>query len=150
MILSRFVRPCVLCVLCVLVSCGREQWKEADEKLNSAAAAARGLGFEPMSGPHNAFGSFTAPGSEPWRVHLEAHQPYYIGAACTAGCDSLGFVIKEPHGAQVAADTTAGPTPRLEFTTTEEGDYSIEIQYGACSQPKCRWIAQIYTRRRSD
>lgn len=129
------------------LACGREQWREADSKMNQAAEAARTLGFVPMSGPHNSFGAFATADSVSWRVHLEAHQPYFIAAACTAGCDSLEFAVREPHGAEVARDTTAGPTPRLLFLATEEGDYTVAIHHGRCTEPKCRYVAQIYSRR---
>lgn len=142
------VPRCLVAVLCVLVgACGRAQWREADAKLYDAALAARGAGFSPLSGRHNTFGTFTAGGMTRWRVHLEAHQPYFIAAACTAGCDSLDFAVSEPHGHAVGADTTSGPTPRLELIAPEEGDYAITFRYTRCTAPQCRWAAQLYTKR---
>ena len=131
----------------LLAACGRAGWRDADTRLNEAAAAARAAGFMPLAGPHNTFGAFTAPDSATWRVHLEAHQPYVIVAACTPGCDSLGFALLEPHGSEVGRDTTAGPAGRLAITPGEEGDYRLVLSLGACAASPCRWVAQVYGKR---
>jgi len=129
------------------VGCGGAAWRDAYSRLAQSDSAARAAGYRPMSGPHNTFGIFNRAGSEHWRVHLEAHQPYFIAAACTSGCDSLGFDIAEPHGALLARDTTAGPTPRYEITAPEEGDYTVTVSWGRCrSDARCRWVAQVYTK----
>ena len=131
-----------------MMACGREQWREADTKLNEAAQAARDSGFVPLAGPHNTFGTFRDSGSAAWRVHLEAHTPYFIAAACTAGCTDLHFAIREPHGETVATDSAAASAaPRLLFTAAEEGDYQVAIQYGRCTADACRYVAQIYSKR---
>jgi hypothetical protein len=142
------MRPTIVLLCTFLVSCGREQWREADMKLNESAQAARDSGFAPMAGPHNTFGTFQDSGSATWRVHLEAHQPYFIAAGCTEGCSDLHFAIREPHGETVATDSAAARSaPRLVFTAAEEGDYQIAIQHGRCAVSECRYVAQIYSKR---
>lgn len=136
-------RAAVIALALASAACGREQWREADAHLNTAAQDARNAGFQPMSGPHNTFGDFTSRGEVPWRVHLEAHQDYFIAATCTAGCDTLDFTVAEPHGAQ-AADTSSGGVARLMLQAPEEGDYRITFRYGMCAVAKCRWVAQVY------
>ena len=127
-------------------ACGREQWREADAHLNTASQDARDSGFAPMSGPHNTFGDFTSHGEVPWRVHLEAHQPYFIAAVCTSGCDTLDFTVTEPHGSPLAADTGSGGVARLLLQAPEEGDYRVTFRYGKCAVAKCRWVAQVYAK----
>ncbi len=132
------------CVL--LMSCGREQWREADARLNTAAQAAREQGYAPLSGPHNTFGDFASAGSVTWRTHLDAGRRYFIAAACTTGCDTLDFTLDEPAGRRIAADTTQGPTPRPMFVSPEEGDYHVNFRFGRCLAEHCRWVAQVYQR----
>jgi len=139
-------RVLVPVLLLAAFGCGRAEWREADANLNAAAQAARADGFVPMAGPHNTFGDFAGRGAVAWRVHLEAHQPYFLAAACTNGCDTLDFDIREPHGGNFAADTSAGPAPRLLFTAPEEGDYRVTFRYGTCGTDRCRWVAQLYDR----
>ena len=139
------VRLCVCALVPAVLACGRAQWREADANLNAAAAAARADGFEPMNGQHNTFGAFTDSGSTTWRVHLTPRQPYFIAAACTAGCDALDFTIANSNATESFADTSAGPTPRLVFTPGE-GNLRVTISHGPCHGGRCRWIAQIYTR----
>jgi len=131
------------------LGCGRAEWRAADAALNAAAEEARSQGYQPLAGPYNTFGDFAARGEVGWRVHLEAHQRYFIAAACTPGCDTLDFAVHEPHGSEVARDTSAGASPRLELEAPEEGDFHITFSYGACGDAaqRCRWIAQIYQRR---
>lgn len=143
------MRRAAALLLLAAVACGRAQWREADEHLNAAAQDARSAGFEPMAGAHNTFGDFSSHGEVPWRVHLEAHQSYFIAAACTSGCDTLDFTVAEPHGAQLAADTSSGPVARLTLDAPEEGDYRFTFRYGHCAVAKCRWVAQVYARRPS-
>ena len=139
----------LLCI--VLAGCGGAAWRDAYTRLAQSDSAARAAGYRPLSGPHNTFGIFDRAGSERWRVHLEAHQPYFIAAACTSGCDSLEFEVAEPHGASLAKDTTAGPTPRLELTAPEEGDYAVTFSWGRCATAaRCRWVAQVYARPGAD
>src|SRR5258708_24076883 len=104
-----------------LSACGGAAWRDAYSRLAQTDSAARAAGYKPLSGPHNTFGVFNHAGSERWRVHLEAHQPYFIAAACTSGCDSLAFEVKEPHGAQIARDTAAGAAARLAPPAPAEG-----------------------------
>ena len=137
-------RAAVMALALAAAACGREQWREADAHLNTAAQDARAAGFQPMSGPHNTFGDFTSDGHVPWRVHLEAHQAYFIAAACTTGCDTLDFAITEPHGELLATDTSSGAVARLLLQAPEEGDYRITFRYGHCSVATCRWVAQVY------
>jgi hypothetical protein len=141
------LRPAAAALALTLAACGRAEWREADARLNEAASAARAAGFVPMAGPHNSFGAFTAADSTVWRTHLEAHQPYVLVAACTAGCGALDFSLREPHGGLVGADTTAAPTPRLAFTAPEEGDYRVTLRWGAGAAPSCRWVVQVYAQR---
>jgi hypothetical protein len=137
----------MLCSALGLAGCGGTAWRDAYTRLAQSDSAARAAGFRPLSGPHNTFGLFNRAGSERWRVHLEAHQSYFLAAACTSGCDSLDFEIAEPHGALIARDTTAGPTPRLELAAPEEGDYQVTFTWGACHSPaRCRWVAQVYAK----
>jgi hypothetical protein len=131
----------------LVAACGHAEWREADARLDEAAQAAKADGFTPMSGPHNTFGTFTDSGTVAWRIHLEAHQPYFIAAACTAGCESVRFSVKEPHGETVASDTATGPTPRLVFTAPEEGDYQVMIKHGRCTGEQCRFVAQVYQKK---
>jgi hypothetical protein len=139
-------------LLCsVLVGCGGAAWRDAYTRLAQSDSAARAAGYRPLSGPRNTFGLFNRAGSERWRVHLEAHQAYFVAAACTSGCDSLDFEIAEPHGALLARDTTSGSTPRLELTAPEEGDYVVTFSWGRCrSDARCRWVAQVYAKTGSD
>lgn len=135
----------------VLAGCGGAAWRDAYTRLARSDSAARAAGYRPLSGPHNTFGLFNRAGGERWRVHLEAHQPYFIAAACTSGCDSLEFEVAEPHGALLARDTTAGPTPRLEITAPEAGDYAVTFSWGRCrSDARCRWVAQVYAKPGTD
>lgn len=136
-----------LLALLLVAGCGRAEWREADARLTAAAEAARADGFVPLAGPHNTFGDFASRGEVAWRVHLEAHQPYFIAAACSPGCDTLDFTVAEPHGAELARDTSAGATPRLVLQAPEEGDYRVTFQYGRCAVERCRWVAQVYERR---
>jgi hypothetical protein len=140
-------RPYVA-VVCMawLAGCGRAEWREADARLNEAAQAARADGFSPMSGPHNTFGTFKDSGTVKWRVHLEAHESYFIAAGCTTACESLHFDIREPHGEMVATDTATGPSPRVAFTPPEEGDFQILIHHGRCTGDECRFVAQVYSK----
>ena len=140
-----FLRTFGTLLLFLAVSCGRAQWRDADTKLNAAAETARAAGFQPLSGPHNTFGMFTAAGDSEWRVHLEAHQQYFLAAACTTGCDSIAFTVREPHGDLVGTDTSGGPIARLQLTTTEEGDYRVWFTHGGCTRQDCRWVAQVYS-----
>jgi hypothetical protein len=135
-----------LCVCALLVSCGRTQWREADARLFAATQAARTQGYVPLSGPHNTFGDFASAGSVAWRTHLDEHTTYFVAAACTEGCDTLDFVIAEPQGHELSADTSAGPAPRLMFTTPEEGDYRVTFRFGHCRTERCRWVAQVYAK----
>jgi hypothetical protein len=130
----------------VATGCGSAQWREADARLNAAAQSARASGYAPLPGPHNTFGDFASAGTITWRTHLEAQRSYFIAAACSSGCDTLDFSLAEPQGRQLAADTTAGPTPRLMFTTPEEGDYHVTFRFGHCAVERCRWVAQVYAR----
>ena len=139
-----FIRTVGVLALFAAASCGRAAWREADQRLNDAAQAARAAGFKPLAGPNNTFGIFTAGGESEWRVHLEAHEPYFIGAACTSGCDSIAFVVREPHGTVIGADTSSGPIGRLALTAPEEGEFRILVAHGGCAAPQCRWIAQVY------
>ena len=134
-----------LCVCASLASCGRAQWREADANLNAAAAAARADGFEPMNGQHNTFGAFTDSGSTTWRVHLTPRQPYFVAAACTAGCDALDFTIVDSDATEAFADTSAGAAPRLLFTPAQ-GNLRITFRHDRCIGGRCRWIAQVYAR----
>ena len=132
-------------VLLVLsAGCGRAEWREADARLNETAEAARAGGYAPMSGPHNTFGAFRDSGTVTWRVHLEAHQPYFIAAACTGGCADFHFSVREPHGEIVATDTASGVSPRLQFTPPEEGDFQVLVHHGRCNAEQCRFVAQVY------
>jgi hypothetical protein len=131
-------------LLCLSTSCGRAQWRDADARLNEAVKDARAAGYQPLAGPHNTFGAFTAAGESEWRVQLEAHASYFLAAACTAGCDSLAFVVRDPHGAMIGADTSGGPIGRLQLTTAAAGDFSIRFAHGRCAEAGCRWVAQLY------
>ena len=135
-------------MLAALISgCGRAAWRDAYTRLADADRAARSAGFRPLAGPNSRFGMFSGPGSQRWRVHLEAHHAYFIAAACTIGCDSLDFDVAEPHGTQISQDTTAGPTPRLELLAPEEGDFVVTFRWGGCkSAERCRWVAQVYAK----
>lgn len=143
----RGVRKALLLLIVAVAACGRAEWREADERLNASVQDARGAGFEPLAGPYNTFGAFREAGTTSWRVHLEAHADYVIAAACTTGCDSLGFELAEPHGTTVATDSAAGPLARADYSATEEGDFTVTFTYGACAVERCRWVAQVYSRR---
>jgi hypothetical protein len=134
--------------LAALISgCGKAAWHDASTRLADADRAARAAGYRPLAGPNSTFGTFISAGSERWRVHLEAHHAYFIAAACTMGCNALDFDVAEPHGAQIAQDTTAGPTPRLELLAPEEGDFVVTVRWGDCgSAEPCRWVAQVYAK----
>ena len=127
------VRLCLsvrLCVCASFVACGRAQWREADTRLNARRGA----------GPFGRLRTTRGPPQHLRRLRLGghghlAHAPR--GAAvllhrrgCSSGCDTLDFSLAEPQGRQLAADTTAGPTPRLTFTTPEEGDYHVTFHFG--------------------
>jgi hypothetical protein len=145
--MTRSQRTALLLALAAVAGCGSAAWRDAYTRLARADSTARAAGYRPLSGPRNTFGIFGRAGSERWRVHLEAHQPYFIAAACTTGCDSLDFDVTEPHGTVLAHDTTAGPTPRLELVAPEEGDYAVTFRWGSChAGARCRWVAQVYAR----
>jgi hypothetical protein len=135
-----------LLAVALLAGCGAAQWKEADARLNAAAAAARAAGYRPMAGPHNTFGAFRRAGSEVWRVRLAGGRPAFIASGCTEGCTSLDFEVADSAGAVHAADTSQGTTPRLEIVPADSGVYLVTFRYGPCRTRGCRWVAQVYER----
>jgi hypothetical protein len=130
----------------LLAGCGAAEWRDADARLTAAVAAARGQGYAPLAGPHNAFLAFNASGARVMTVQLRKGRPYLVAAACTAGCTTLDFDVTGPGNRTVGADTSAGTTPRLAFTAPVAGPYRISITWGTCRAASCRWVAQVYTR----
>ena len=136
--------PWPLALLAALAAgCGAGEWKEADARMNEAAATARAQGFHPMAGPHNTFGVFASAGSHTWRVRLEA-RPSFIAAGCTSGCTSLEFTVADSTGAQVAGTTSGNAAPTLAFEPRQAGTMLIRFRYGSCRARECRWVAQVW------
>lgn len=126
--------------------CGAGAWKEADARMNEAAAGARARGFRPMAGAHNTFGVFTSAGSQAWRVRLQA-RPAFIAAGCTSGCTSLEFVVTDSSGTQIAGTRSGNAAPTLALEPRPAGTLLVTFRYGSCRTRECRWVAQAYERR---
>jgi hypothetical protein len=133
-------------VLPWLAACGARDWKAVDARLKAAAAEARAAGYSPLAGPTNTFGTFRDSTVTVWTVPLEAGRTVFLAGACTDGCDALDFVVSGPRGDSLASDTSAGATPRLEFTPPTTGPYEVQVRTGACAADACRWLLQLYGR----
>lgn len=129
-----------------LVACGARDWKTADARLHEAVADARAAGYAPLAGPTNTFGTFRDASVTVWSVRLDAGRTVFLAGACTDGCDALDFVISGPRGDSLAADTSAGAIPRLEFTPPVTAPYEVQVRTGECAVDACRWLLQLYGR----
>ncbi len=128
-----------------LPACSSGQWREADTRLEAVTAQVRRAGFQPLSGPYNTFGAFQDSLTSAWSVELDSATAYVVGAACTAGCDSVALGVLEPAA---RVDSAGTGHPVLAFTTRRGGTYTIMLR-GHCAGgvgARCRWVAQVYER----
>ncbi len=130
-----------LALLGFLTACSSRQWREADTRLETATAGIRRAGFQPMSGPYNNFGSFRDSLTGVWPVELDSATSYVVGAACTAGCDSVAVGLL---GAAAQAGGAGTGHPVLAFTTRRGGTYTVMLRGRCAAGASCRWVAQVY------
>jgi hypothetical protein len=81
-----------------------------------------------------------------WEVQLARGASYQIVGVCDQDCKDVDMEVYDSRGNTVGSDTLADDYPRVAFTPSASGTYSVKIWLHQCTSEPCYAAARVLRR----
>ena len=77
-------------------------------------------------------------------VKVQAGVPYVLLAYCDPFCHDIDLTLYDPQGTMIVQDTQTNDRPRLDFTPTQSGDFSLRVTMVRCDNSICHYGVGLF------